>query len=250
MNMESIYEYGSRAGFWRLLADVHRARPARHRLRRRDGAGSAIREAVAAMKEAGWEIASHGLKWIDYRDFSPDEERAHIAEAVRIHTEVTGERAARLVHGPHLRAHHAARDGGGRLPLHGRLLRRRPALLGRGAERPAARSCPTRSTPTTCASPRRRASTPATSSSAYLKDSFDVLYAEGETAPKMMSVGLHCRLVGRPGRAAALARFLDYVRVARARLGGAADRHRTPLDGASPARSGHGFRRSTVREVA
>ena len=70
---------------------------------------------------------------------------------------------------------------------------------------------------------------------AYLKDTFDMLYAEGETAPKMLSIGLHCRLVGRPGRAAALARFLDYVRSHEPRLGRDAARHRPPLDQASPA---------------
>jgi allantoinase len=91
MNMESIYEYGSRAGFWRL-----------HRLfteRSVPVTGYAVatamarrREAVAAMNEAGWEIATHGLNWIDYRDRPPDVEALHIAEAVRLHTEIAGSR--------------------------------------------------------------------------------------------------------------------------------------------------------------
>src|SRR4028118_955699 len=98
MNMESIYEYGSRAGFlrlWRLFTE-------RHLPGTGDGVATAMQrnpEAVAAMKEAGWEIASHGLKWIDYKDFTSEEECAHIAEAVRIHTEVTGERPLGLYQG-------------------------------------------------------------------------------------------------------------------------------------------------------
>ena len=102
--------------------------------------------------------------------------------------------------------------GGGRLPLLLRHLRRRPALLDRRAARAASSSSPTRSTPTTCASPRRRASTPATSSSPISRTASTSSTPRAQAgAPKMMSVGLHCRLVGRPGRAAALARFLDYV---------------------------------------
>ena len=93
-------------------------------------------------------------------------------------------------------------------------------------------SCPTRST----ANDMRFATPQGFNSGeqffAYLKDSFDVLYAEGERAPKMMSVGLHCRLVGRPGRAAALARFLDYVQRPRARVDVPARRHRAALDAA------------------
>ena len=91
MNMESIYEYGSRAGFWRLhRMFTERAMP-RDRLRRRHGARPEP-EAAAAMKEAGWEIASHGLKWIDYQYMDRETERRHMAEAIRIHTAVTGER--------------------------------------------------------------------------------------------------------------------------------------------------------------
>ena len=91
MNMESIYEYGARAGFWRLWRTfTERAIPltvfAVTTALVRNG------EAVAAMKEADWEIASHGLKWIEYRDFPIDEERRHIAEAVRLHAEATGMR--------------------------------------------------------------------------------------------------------------------------------------------------------------
>ncbi len=98
MNMESIYEYGSRAGFWRL----HRMFTDRNMPVTVYGVAHAMMrhpEAVAAMNEAGWEIASHGLKWIDYRDFSAEDEAKHIAEAVRIHTEVAGERPLGMYQG-------------------------------------------------------------------------------------------------------------------------------------------------------
>ena len=91
MNMESIYEYGARAGFWRLwrMFSERRMQVTVY------GVATALqknRQAVAAMTEAGWEIASHGLKWIDYKDFSAEDERAHMMQAIRIHEEVTGER--------------------------------------------------------------------------------------------------------------------------------------------------------------
>jgi peptidoglycan/xylan/chitin deacetylase (PgdA/CDA1 family) len=98
MNMESVYEYGSRAGFWRI----------RRLFTERDmpltvyAVATAMArnpEAVAAMKEAGWEIASHGLKWIDYKDFTKQDERQHILEAVRIHTEVAGSRPLGIYQG-------------------------------------------------------------------------------------------------------------------------------------------------------
>ena len=209
MSMESIYEYGSRAGFWRLWRMfTERGMPVTVY-----GVATALMrnpEAVAAMKEADWEIASHGLKWIDYRDFSSDEERAHLKEAIRIHTEATGQRPLGWYTGR--TSEHTNRlvaEQGGflysadsyadELPYweeHGRHLQ----LI----------------VPYTLDANDMRFATPQGFNSgnqfyAYLKDSFDVLYAEGETSPKMMSVGLHCRLAGRPGRAAALARFLDYV---------------------------------------
>src|SRR5215831_16343065 len=91
MNVESMYEYGSRAGFWRLWRMfMDRRLPLTV-----FGVATALArnpDAVAAMREAGWEIASHGLKWIDYRNVSEEQERAHLYEAIRIHTRVTGER--------------------------------------------------------------------------------------------------------------------------------------------------------------
>ncbi len=209
MNMESIYEYGSRAGFWRL----HRMFTERALPVTVYGVATALQrhpDAVAAMKEAGWEIASHGLKWIDYKDFSSDEERAHIKEAIRIHTEVTGERPLGFYQGR--TSEHTLRlvmEEGGFLYSADSYADDLPYWAW-GAKAPQL------IVPYTLDANDMRFATPQGFNAGdqfytYLKDTFDVLYAEGETAPKMMSVGLHCRLVGRPGRAAALARFLDYV---------------------------------------
>jgi chitin deacetylase len=186
MNMESIYEFGARAGFWRLWRlFTERSMPLTV-----FAVATAIArnpEAVAAMKEAGWEIATHGLKWIEYKDFAKEDERAHIREAVRIHTEVTGNVPLGIYQG---------RTSANTLDI----------IMEEGGFLYCADSYAD-----------MRFATPQGFSSgdqffAYLKDSFDLLYAEGAGGvPKMMSVGLHCRLAGRPGRAAALARFLDYV---------------------------------------
>lgn len=209
MNMESIYEFGSRAGFWRLWRMFNeRAMPVTVY-----GVATAMArhpDAVAAMNEAGWEIASHGLKWIDYKDFSPAEERAHINEAVRIHTEVAGERPLGMYQG---RTSEQTLDltieEGGFLYSADSYADELPYWVERDGK-------PFLIVPYTLDANDMRFATPQGFNAgdqfySYLKDTFDVLYAEGEHAPKMMSVGLHCRLVGRPGRAAALARFLDYV---------------------------------------
>jgi OHCU decarboxylase len=210
-NMETIYEYGARVGFWRL----------RDLLVARDipvtvyGVASALARSpaqVAAMQEAGWEIASHGLKWIDYRDHSREAEAADMAEAIRLHTEVTGERplgwytGRTSVHTVDL----ASEEGGfayvadsyaDELPYWREHAGRQQLIV-----------------PYTLDANDMRFAIPAGFTNgdqfeAYLRDSFAVLYAEGRAgAPKMLSIGLHCRLVGRPGRAAALARFLDYAR--------------------------------------
>jgi allantoinase len=209
VNMESIYEFGSRAGFWRL----HRLFTSRKIPLTVYGVAMALErnpDAVAAMNEAGWEIATHGYRWIDYQ-FVPEEvERAHMRKAIEIHARVSGSRPLGWYLGrcsPNTRRL-VVEEGGfvydadsyaDELPYwdasHGR-----PQLI----------------VPYTLdANDMRFATNQGFNSGdqffAYLKDSFDLLYAEGATAPKMMSVGLHCRLAGRPGRAAALARFLDYV---------------------------------------
>ena len=200
LNMESIYEYGSRAGFWRLWRMfTERKLPvtvfsvatalARHK------------EAAAAMNEAGWEIASHGLKWIDYRDFKPEEERRHIDEAVRLHTETTGERPLGLYQGrTSENTIRLTMDEQGFLYSADTYADELPYWI----EGPAG---PQLIVPYTLDANDMRFATPQGFNSGdqfytYLRDSFDTLYAEGKTAPKMMSVGLHCRLVGRPGRAA------------------------------------------------
>ncbi len=210
MNMESIYEYGSRAGFWRLW-HLFTARGLPVTVY---GVATAMQrnpEAVLAMGQASWEIASHGLKWIDYKDVSEDEERRHMAEAIRIHTEATGERPL---------GWYTGRCSEQTLKLvmaEGGFLYSSDAYaddLPYWVEGP---NGPHLIVPYTLDANDMRFATAQGFNSgdqfyAYLKDSFDMLYEEGRHgAPKMMSVGLHCRLAGRPGRAAALARFLDYV---------------------------------------
>jgi OHCU decarboxylase len=209
MNMESIYEYGSRAGYWRLWRMfTERKMPVTVY-----GVATAMEKApdvVASMNEAGWEIATHGLKWIDYRDFTPKAEREHILEAIRVHREVAGSRPLGFYQGRcSANTLTLAMEEGGFLYTADSYSDELPYwIMGpRG---------PQLITPYTLDANDMRFATPQGFNSgdqffAYLKDSFDVLYAEGGTAPKMMSIGLHCRLVGRPGRAAALARFLDYV---------------------------------------
>ena len=127
-NIESMFEYGSRAGFWRLWRMfTERSLPATV-----FGVATALQrnpEVVAAMKEAGWDIASHSLKWIEHRNMSEAEERAEIAEAIRVHTAATGARSARLVHRPLLDQHFKAADGSRRPAISLRLLCRRPAIL-------------------------------------------------------------------------------------------------------------------------
>jgi OHCU decarboxylase len=208
MSVESVYEYGSRAGFWRLWRMFsQRGWPVTVY-----GVAMALErnpEAVAAMNEAGWEIASHGLRWIEYRDFTPDAERAHLDEAIRVHKAATGERPLGWYTGrTSVNSLRLVAEEGGFLYSADSYADELPYWTDEGA--------PLLIVPYTLdANDMRFATNPGYPSGPdfyeYLKDSFDVLYAEGESAPKMMSIGLHCRLAGRPGRAAALARFLDYI---------------------------------------
>ncbi len=210
MNMESIYEYGSRAGFWRL----HRLFTAAGIPVTVYGVATALERnpgAVAAMKAAGWEIASHGLKWIEYKDFTKEEERAQLEEAIRIHERVTGERPLGWYTGrTSIHSLDLVMEEGGFLYSADSYADDLPYWV-QGPKGPHL------IVPYTLDANDMRFATPQGFNSgdqffAYLKDSFDMLYAEGRAGqPKMMSVGLHCRLAGRPGRAAALARFLDYV---------------------------------------
>ncbi|MEZ8097367.1 MAG: allantoinase PuuE [Amylibacter sp.] len=207
-NMESIYEYGSRVGFWRLY-DLFKNIPITVY-----GVASALARSpnhVHAMKSANWEIASHGLKWIDYKDYKEKDELSDMVEAIRLHTEVTGvppkgwytgrssENTIRL----------AAETGNFKyiadsyaddLPYweefgdHDQLI-----------------------VPYTLDVNDMRFATPQGFNSGtqfldYLKDSFTTLYMEGcNGSPKMMSIGLHCRLIGRPGRFEAIRKFLEFV---------------------------------------
>jgi chitin deacetylase len=162
------------------------------------------------MKEAGWETATHGLKWIDYRDYTEEAERAHVDEAIRIHADVVGERPLGFYQGrTSVHSLQVAMQEQGFLYSADSYADELPYWV----EGPHG---PHLIVPYTLDANDMRFATPQGFNSgdqffAYLKDSFDTLYAEGVEQPRMMSVGLHCRLVGRPGRAAALARFLDYV---------------------------------------
>ena len=209
MNMESIYEYGGRAGFWRLhRMFTERAMPVTvyavaTAMQRNPGP-------VAAMKEAGWEIATHGYKWIDYRDVPAEVEARHIAEAIAIHTAIAGSRPLGFYQGrSSINTIALGMAEGGFLYCADSYADDLPYWI----EGPKG---PQLIVPYTLDSNDMRFAAAQGFNSGdqfytYLKDSFDTLYAEGATAPKMLSIGLHCRLVGRPGRAASLARFLDYV---------------------------------------
>ena len=206
MNMESIYEYGSRAGFWRL----HRLFTERGLPVTVFGVAMALErnpDAVAAMRDAGWEIASHGYRWVDYQHVDEDTERDHLLKAIAIHEQVTGQRPLGWYLGrcsPN--THRLVAEEGGfvydadtyadDLPYwdetHGE-----PQLM----------------VPYTLDANDMRFATAQGFNTGkqflrYLKDTFRTLHAEGG---RMMSVGLHCRLAGRPGRAAAVAKFLDYI---------------------------------------
>ena len=210
MNIESVYEYGARVGFWRLW----RMFTARRIPVTVYGVATALMrgpEQVAAMREAGWEIASHGLKWIEYRDFSRDAEREHMREAIRLHTEATGERPLGWYTGRgSANTLDLVMEEGGFVYAADSYADELPYWV------PAPRGHQLIVPYTLDANDMRFAAAQGFNSGdqffTYLKDSFDVMYAEGLAGtPKMLSVGLHCRLVGRPGRAAALARFMDYV---------------------------------------
>ncbi|MGA3003966.1 MAG: allantoinase PuuE [Acetobacteraceae bacterium] len=210
-NMESIYEYGARAGFWRLW----RLFTSRQIPVTVFGVATAMmrgREQVAAMHEAQWEIASHGLKWIEYKDVPRDVERSHMAQAIALHAEVTGS--------PPL-GWYLGRCSMNTLGL----------VLENGTFRYSSDSYaddlpywvhgpkgPHLVVPYTLDANDMRFATAQGFNSGeqffgYLRDSFDVLYREGgEGRGKMLNIGLHCRLAGRPGRLAALERFVDYVR--------------------------------------
>ena len=209
-SMESIYEYGSRVGVWRLL-DLF----ARYEIPLTIfGVAMALERnpAVAeAAMAAGHEICSHGYRWIDYRDVPEDVEREHLERAIEIIRSLTGERPLGWYTGRTSERTRAlvveeggflydADDYNDDLPFWTEVNGKSHLVV-----------------PYTLDNNDMRFATPQGFNSgdqfySYLRDAFDVLYAEGEHTPRMMSVGLHCRLVGRPGRLAALARFIEYTR--------------------------------------
>ncbi|NDW14946.1 allantoinase PuuE [Alteromonas genovensis] len=210
LSMESLYEYGSRAGFWRL-----------HRLFTQHdipvtvfGVTMAMQrhpEAVKAMLDAGWEIASHGMRWIHYQDMSEEQERKEIDEAIVLHEQLTGKKPVGWYTG-----------------------RTSPNTLKLIAERDDILYCadsyaddlpyfdhhyskPLLMVPYTLDTNDMRFASPQGFNSGeqfftYLKDAFDVLWEEGSESPKMLSIGLHNRIIGRPARLAALKRFIEYVK--------------------------------------
>jgi putative urate catabolism protein len=214
MSMESIYEYGSRAGLWRILREFEkRGLPLTI-----FGVSMALQrhpEATAAFVELGHEIACHGLRWIHYQNMDKELERQHMIEAVEIIKKMTGDaplgwytgrdspntRQLVVEHGGFL---YDADYYGDDLPFWTEV------ELSDGSKKPHL------VVPYTLDTNDMRFATPQGFNTGehffqYLKDAFDVLYAEGEEAPKMLSIGMHCRLLGRPGRFAAFQRFLDYI---------------------------------------
>jgi putative urate catabolism protein len=209
MNVESMYEYGSRAGFWRLW----RIFTARKRAVTVFGVANALArnpQVVTGICEAGWDIASHGLKWIDYKDFSYADEAAHMRDAIRIHTEMTGERPLGWYTG-RTSAHSLklVLDDGGFLYSSDSYADDLPYWI-KGPKGPHL-IIPYSLDANDMRFINAQGFPHGEAFFTYLRDTFDTLYEEGAQAPKMMSVGLHCRLAGRPGRAAGLTRFLDHI---------------------------------------
>ena len=209
INMESLYEYGSRRGFWRL-----------HKLFQEKkipitifGVGMALEknpEICSAIKDSNYEVASHGWRWIDYQNIKKSEEKKHMKLAIQIHKKIFGERPQGWYTGrcsPNTRDL-VFEDGGflyesdsysDDLPYWEVRNKKKQLII-----------------PYTLDNNDMRFATNQGFNTgdhffSYLKDSFDTLYDEGKTSPKMMSVGLHCRLIGKPGRIQSLKRFLDYI---------------------------------------
>ena len=209
INMESLYEYGSRSGFWRL-----------HKLFQEKkipitifGVGMALEknpEICKAIKDANYEVASHGWRWIDYQSVKKSEEKKHMKLVIKKIKEIFGERPLGWYTGrcsPNTRD--LVFDEGGflydsdsysdDLPYWEIRKKKKQLIIPYTLDNNDMRFVANQGFNT------------GDHFFTYLKDSFDTLYEEGKTNPKMMSVGLHCRLVGRPGRIQSLKRFLEYV---------------------------------------
>ena len=209
ISMESIYEYGSKAGFWRLdkLFKENKIPVTIF------GVGLALKqnpEVCNAIKNGDYEIAAHGYKWIDYQDIKKSVEKKHMQQAIKIIKDIFGTRPLGWYTG---RCSPNTRDlvfeDGGFLYDSDSYSDDLPYWEKRGKKKQLI-------IPYTLDNNDMRFATNQGFNTGdhfynYLKDSFDVLYEEGKTNPKMMSVGLHCRLIGRPGRIQSLKRFIDYV---------------------------------------
>ena len=214
LSMESLYEYGARAGVWRILREFEK----RQLPLTVFGVGMALQrhpELVQALKQQGHEIACHGWRWINYQQVSEATEREHMRLGMEILTQITGERPLGWYTGrdsPNTRRLVADYGGfaydsdcyGDDLPFWMKVQKTNGVVV------------PQLIVPYTLDCNDMRFALPQGYSHAdpffqYLKDSFDVLYAEGEDTPRMMSIGMHCRLLGRPGRITALQRFLDHI---------------------------------------
>ena len=214
LSMEGIYEYGSRVGVWRILREFEK----------RDlpltvfGISMALErhpELTAAFVELGHEIACHGWRWVHYQGMDEALEREHMLKGIEILKKLTGEMPAGWYTGrdsPNTRRLLVDQGGfeydsdyyGDDLPFWMRVQRSDGQVV------------PHLVVPYTLDSNDMRFSLPQGFSQSedfftYLRDSFDTLYAEGDESPKMLSVGMHCRLLGRPGRMVALQRFLDHI---------------------------------------
>lgn len=209
MSMESLYEYGSRVGVWRIL-ELFREREIPITV---FGVAKAMQRNPAAIEQAlkdGHEICCHGYRWIDYADIPINIEREHMQKAIEIHTQITGERPKGWYTGRtsentrNLVAENGgftydADDYSDDLPFYSRVMEK-PHLV----------------VPYSLDTNDMRFAAPQGFNSGdqfftYLKDAFDTLYLEGEVAPKMLSIGLHCRIIGRPARFQALKRFVEYA---------------------------------------
>lgn len=208
--IESVYEYGSRAGFWRILRTFQE----RHVPMTVYACALALERnppAAEAIAAAGYDICCHGYRWIEHFKLDEDEERRHIRLAIESLTKTIGERPLGWYcrYGPSDNTRRLLVEEGGflydsdtyndDLPYWLEVARRPHLVVPYCLD----------------SNDTRYAVAPGFSTSdhffTYCKDTFDVLYAEGETSPKMMSIGMHCRLLGRPGRAAGLARFIEYI---------------------------------------
>ena len=214
MSMDGIYEYGSRAGVWRILREFEKRKLPLTVF----GVSTALQrspDVTAAFLELGHEIACHGLKWIHYQNVDEAVERAHMAEAMDILKKLTGERALGWYTGRDSpNTHRLVADYGGfeyDSDYYGDDL---PFWM--KVKKTDGTAAPQLIVPYTLDCNDMRFALPQGYSHAdpffqYMKDSFDALYAEGDEAPKMMSIGMHCRLLGRPGRIVALQKFLDHI---------------------------------------